>query len=246
MKAKVHSIESFGTVDGPGTRFIVFLKGCPLRCLYCHNPDTWDGHTDNLMTEDEIIERYLSVANFVKSGITISGGEPLMQIDFVISLFKKFKELGVHTCIDTSGINFTEQNKEKFDELIKYTDLFLLDIKHIDEEEHIKLTKVSSENIFAFAKYLSDNNIPMWIRHVLVPGITLDDKLLYRLGYKLGEYQNIENIEVLPYHELGISKYEQLEMEYPLIGVRAATKDEAKRAKQIILFAKEQYAKDAK
>ncbi len=243
MKAKIHSIESFGTVDGPGTRFIVFLKGCPLRCKYCHNPDTWDMSSENIMSVDDIIARYKSVEKFVKSGITISGGEPLMQIDFIIELFKELKKDNIHTCIDTSGITFTESAKEKFDILLQYTDLFLLDIKHIDDEEHIKLTGVSNKNIFNFASYLSENDKPMWIRHVLVPGITLDDKLLYKLGLKLAEYKNIENIEVLPYHKMGISKYEQMEIKYPLGDLRAATKEEAKRAKQIILYAREQNAK---
>ncbi len=242
LKAKVHSIESFGTVDGPGTRFIVFLKGCPLRCKYCHNPDTWDGRTDNLMSVDDIISRYMSVEKFVKSGITISGGEPLMQMDFIIELFTKLKERGVHTCIDTSGVTFSREKIHEFDKLLSVTDLFLLDIKHINNDEHLKLTGVSNTNILEFANYLSTNNKPMWIRHVLVPGITLDDKLLYQLGAKLSEYKNIENIEVLPYHELGISKYENMNLKYPLEGVRAATKEEAKRAKQIILFARQNHA----
>lgn len=239
MKANVHSIESFGTVDGPGTRFIVFLKGCPLRCQYCHNPDTWDLDDEKIMSVDDIYNRYKSVEKFVKSGITISGGEPLMQMDFIIELFTKLKSEGIHTCIDTSGITFSGKNQDKFDKLLTVTDLFLLDVKHIEEAGHIELTGLSNKNVFAFAKYLSDNNKPMWVRHVLVPGITLDDKLLYKLGTKLAEYNNIENIEVLPYHKMGISKYDQMNITYPLGELRAATKDEAKRARQIILYARE-------
>jgi len=159
----IHSIESCGTVDGPGIRFVVFMQGCPLRCQYCHNPDSWSVEKNQQMTVDEILEKYDGVKEFVKSGgITVTGGEPLLQIDFVTELFSKAKEKNIHTALDTSGILFNPENTQKIDELLKYTDLVLLDIKHINNAEHIKLTGLPNENILKFAKYLSDKNIPVW------------------------------------------------------------------------------------
>ena len=178
MIGKIHSFYAGGTVDGPGIRFVIFLKGCPLRCLYCHNPDTWTQDNALEYEAEDVVKEALKYKGYFKTGggVTISGGEPLMQIDFVIEVFKLLKENDVHTALDTSGIYFDKNNPEilkKFDELNKYTDLFLLDIKHIDDNEHIKLTGKSNKNVLDFANYLSDNNKKMWIRHVLVPGITL-------------------------------------------------------------------------
>lgn len=235
MKAKVHSFETFGTVDGPGTRFVVFLKGCNLRCLYCHNPDTWDSDGADMYSVDEILKKFESVKEF-ESGITISGGEPLLQIDFLIELFKETKRLGIHTCLDTSGSTFKVSEHSKFNELIKNVDLILLDIKHIDNDKHIELVGKTNVNILAFAKYLSDNKIPMWVRHVVVPDYTLNDVYLFQLGKFLKTLDNVEGLEVLPYHLMGTAKYEQLRMTYPLEGLRSATKEEAIRAKKIILL----------
>ena len=173
----IHSLESFGSADGPGVRYIIFLRGCNMRCKYCHNPDTWAKKDGNmLMTADEVLQKALRYKNYWKNngGITVSGGEALLQIDFLIELFRKAKEKGIHTTLDTSGNPFTRENPffEKFNLLMEYTDLFMLDIKHIDDECHKKLTGCSNKNILDMANYLSDNNKDMWIRHVLVPGIT--------------------------------------------------------------------------
>ena len=242
MVGRVHSIESFGTVDGPGVRMIVFLMGCPMRCLYCHNPDTWDynNSTALLLTTEEIIEQYNRNKAFYgeTGGITVSGGEPMMQLDFLIELFTECKKQGIHTCLDTSGIIFHPENKElceKIDRMLEVTDLIMLDIKHIDSNMHEKLCGHKNENILAFAKYLSDKNIPIWVRHVVVPGWTDNNEELYALGRFIATLKNVKGLDVLPYHTMGENKYEQLGMEYKLKGVPALTKAEADKARKVIL-----------
>lgn len=239
MIGKIHSFESFGTVDGPGIRYVIFLKGCPLRCKYCHNPDTWTMKDAKEMTVDQVYNQAMRFKNYWgdKGGVTVTGGEPLLQIDFVIELFKKFKKQGVHTTCDTSGFMFDKNNPEMVEkhlELIKYTDLFLLDIKHINNEKHKELTNVENKNTLEFAKFLSENNKKMWIRHVLVPGITLDDSALSELKEFIDGLKTVEKIEVLPYHTMGVVKYKNLGMEYPLEGVNPPTKDEVKHAKEML------------
>lgn len=236
MKAKIHSFFAGGTVDGPGIRYVIFFKGCPLRCLYCHNPDTWsmDGAIEH--TVEEIVNKALKYKGYFRNGggVTVSGGEPLMQIDFVIELFKKLKENGVHTAIDTSGVVYNQNNPQilkKLDELNKYTDLYLLDIKHIDDDEHIKLTGLTNRNILEFAKYLSENGKKMWIRHVLVPGITLNDEYLIKTKEFVDTLKTVEKIEVLPYHTMGTVKYKNMGLEYPLENTQAPTKEEVRHAK---------------
>ena len=234
---KIHSIETCGTVDGPGIRFVVFTQGCPMRCLYCHNPDTWQYETDKLISVDEILKQYDGVKEFCKGGITVTGGEPLVQIDFVTELFKKAQEKEIHTALDTSGILFNQQNLEKIDKLLKYTSLVLLDIKHIDEDEHKKLTGHSNKNVLDFAKYLSEKNIPVWIRHVVVPNLNDNEKYLTQLGEFLGKLKNIKALDVLPYHDMAISKYENLNLKYPLQDVKPLTKEEAINSRNIIIQA---------
>ncbi|MBQ8724806.1 MAG: pyruvate formate lyase-activating protein [Oscillospiraceae bacterium] len=235
MEGFVHSTESFGTVDGPGIRFVIFLQGCPMRCQYCHNPDTWKPCTGEKRTVESLLEEYDGLKEFLKSGgITVTGGEPLMQMEFVTELFREAKKRGIHTCVDTSGIFYRESNRAEYDELMNYTDLVMLDIKHIDDEEHKKLTAQSNKHILEFAEYLRDIGKDVWIRHVVVPGITLKEKPLHDLGYFLGGLTNLKALDVLPYHTMGIVKYEQLGMEYPLEGVDPATKEQAVWAKNII------------
>ena len=234
---KIHSIESCGTVDGPGIRFVVFMQGCPLRCQYCHNPDSWEYDTDNLMSVEDILKQYDGVKEFCAGGITVTGGEPLVQIDFVTELFKQAQDRGIHTALDTSGLLFNRINTEKIDELLKYTSLVMLDIKHIDDEEHKKLTMHSNEKILEFAKYLSEKNIPTWVRHVVVPEITYKEEYLTRLGEFLAGLKNIKALDVLPYHDMAVPKYENLGLEYPLEGVPPLTHDEALNARNIIISA---------
>lgn len=230
----VHSFETFTTVDGPGIRFILFLSNCPLRCKYCHNPDTW-ACKGKEYSVDEIVNEILKYKNYYKNGgVTISGGEPLLQIDFVIDIFKKLKKYNMHTAIDTSGITFNENQIEKFDELNKYTDLYLLDIKEIDEKKHIELTGKSNKNILKFAQYLSKNNKKVWIRHVIVPTINLDKEDLIKTKEFIDTLNNVERVDVLPYHTLGVHKYKDLGLKYPLEGVRTPTSEEIKFAKEIL------------
>ena len=239
MTGHIHSIESFGTVDGPGIRMVIFLKGCPLRCLYCHNPDTWEmaGGTD--MTAEELLRQYEASRSFyANGGITVTGGEPLMQIDFVTELFSEASRRGIHTCLDTSGITFHPDNQntmKKMDKLMAVTDLVLLDIKHIDPDRHKALTGQSGERVLEFAQYLDEKRIPVWIRHVVVPGITDDPEYLYRLGFFIGGLHNVKALDVLPYHDMGKIKYENLGIEYALKDVPPLSRDDAVRAKKVIL-----------
>lgn len=239
MEGYIHSVESFGTVDGPGVRYVVFLQGCPMRCLYCHNPDTWQQNIGPHKSVEEILKEYESYRPFLKKGgLTVTGGEPMMQLDFLIELFTEAKKKEIHTCLDTSGFLFYEDKEEhlkKIDTLLDVTDLIMLDIKHIDDEEHKKLTGHSNKNIIAFARYLDRRGIPVWIRHVVVPNITYRRKPLERLGEFLGELNNIKALDVLPYHDLGKIKYEKLKMEYPLADIKPLDKSDAMKARNIIL-----------
>ncbi len=240
MQGRIHSLESFGTVDGPGTRFVVFVQGCPMRCAYCHNPDTWEMNGGTLMEPAYIIEQYERNSPFYANGggITVTGGEPLMQVDFLIDLFTLAKEKNIHTCIDTSGIAYNPNNAplvEKLDRLMELTDLVMLDIKHIDPEKHQDLVKQPNENILKFAAYLDKQGVDMWIRHVVVPGYTDDEKYLFDLGYFIGQFSNLKALDVLPYHTMGENKYEKLGMEYRLKGVPAMDKGKLVEKKQAIL-----------
>lgn len=240
MQGRIHSLESFGTVDGPGTRFVVFVQGCPMRCAYCHNPDTWDLKGGTLMEPAEIIEQYERNSAFYANGggLTVTGGEPLMQLDFLIDLFTLAKQKNIHTCIDTSGIAFnpaSEEHMKKMDKLMTLTDLVMLDIKHIDPELHRELVKQPNTNILKFAAYLNEKKVDMWIRHVVVPGYTDDDKYLFQLGYFIGQFTNLKALDVLPYHTMGEKKYESLGMEYRLKGVPAMDKNKVIEKKQVIL-----------
>lgn len=236
MQGYIHSTESFGTVDGPGIRFVIFLQGCPMRCLYCHNPDTWEPGEGTKRSTDELLNEYESYRPFLKNGgLTVTGGEPLLQIDFVTELFMKAKARGIHTCLDTSGITYTPEHTEKFDALMKVTDLVMLDIKHIDPQEHKKLTGHSNERILAFARYVSEKKIPLWIRHVVVPGITDKQDYLLALGHFLATLPAVQALDVLPYHTMGRVKYESLGIPYPLEGVEALPKQKAKEARDVIL-----------
>lgn len=238
IKGRIHSVESFGSADGPGVRYIVFLKGCNMRCQYCHNPDTWAKDGGELMTPEEVLKKALHYKTYwkEKGGITVSGGEALLQIDFVTELFRLAKEKGVNTCLDTSGNPFSleEPFKSKFDELMKYTDLFMLDIKHIDDAAHRKLTGQTNQNILEMAAYLSDHGKAMWIRHVLVPGITTEEDELHRLRSFLDTLKTVERVEVLPYHTLGVFKWKELGIPYQLEGVDPPTKEQIDRAKEIL------------
>ena len=234
----IHSTESFGTVDGPGIRFVIFMQGCPMRCQYCHNPDTWKIGLGTEITADELLTQYKKNSSFYKSGgITVTGGEPLLQIDFITELFIKAKKENIHTCIDTSGITFNQNEEylDKLDLLLKYTDLVMLDIKHIDNEKHKKLTGHENENILQFALYLEKHRIPVWIRHIIVEGITDNREDLMRLGEFIGKLSNLKALDVLPYHTMGVHKYKELGISYPLEGISPLSLQDAEKAKEHIL-----------
>lgn len=248
MNGRIHSLESFGTVDGPGVRFVVFFQGCPMRCAYCHNPDTWAMNAGTIMEASDIITQYERNVGFYKGGgITVTGGEPLMQLDFLLELFTLAKEKNIHTCIDTSGIAYKPANKDlivKLDQVLALTDLVMLDIKHIDSDKHIELTEQPNDGILAFAEYLSDKNMPIWIRHVVVPGITDDDKYLFELGYFIGRLKSLKALDVLPYHTMGEVKYDKMEMDYKLKDVPAMDKEKVVAKKQVILDGIKKYRLD--
>ena len=239
MKGRIHSLESFGTVDGPGVRYVVFVQGCPMRCAYCHNPDTWSFDAGTLYSPEEILERYRRNAPYYKEGgLTVTGGEPLMQVDFLLDLFTLAQKEDIHTCIDSSGIAFNPDDKEwmaKLDQLLEVTDLIMLDIKHIEPEHHRKLTGHSNAKILAFAEYLSQKQVPVWIRHVVVPTITDDEKYLYDLGWFIGGLTNVKALDVLPYHTMGKTKYEKLGLPYRLEGIPAMNKNALLDKKKAIL-----------
>ena len=237
----IHSLESFGSVDGPGVRYVVFFQGCPMRCAYCHNPDTWEIPGGTEMSADEILQKMLrNKAFYTKGGITATGGEPMMQMDFLIELFTKAKEAGVHTCLDTSGIVFTGTNAdgtpkdERITRLMEVTDLVMLDIKHMDAVAHQDLTLQSNEYILEFAHYLDSIGKTVWIRHVVVPGITLQEESLKAVGEFLSTLHNVEKLEVLRYHAMGKAKYEALGMDYRLKDIPQLTKEELVWAEEVI------------
>jgi len=241
MDGFIHSTESFGTVDGPGVRFVIFTQGCPMRCKYCHNPDTWEMNVGGKRSAESLIEEFERNRTFYKNGgITVTGGEAMMQIDFLLELFTLAKEKDIHTCLDTSGIAYhpgKSDYNDKLDKLMEVTDLVMLDIKHIDREAHKELTGQDNAGILAFAHYLAEKEIPVWIRHVVVPGITDDPGALTRLGQFIAGLSNVKALDVLPYHVLGVVKYKNLGIDYPLEGLEAATQQQAIDAKMIILNA---------
>ena len=239
MNANVHSIETFGTVDGPGIRYVIFLQGCLLRCQFCHNADTWEIGKGKPMSVEEIIQDLTSYLPFIDAsggGITVSGGEPLLQIEFLIELFKECKKIGIHTTIDSSGgcYSTSPHFQEQLMEVLKYTDLILLDLKHINRAKHKQLTGMANDHILQFARLLSDHQVPVWIRHVLVPTVTNDEKDLNELGDFIGTLRNVKKVEILPYHKLGVYKWEALGLEYPLKGIEPPSEEEVTKAYQIL------------
>lgn len=234
IKGRIHSLESFGTVDGPGIRFVVFMQGCPLRCLYCHNPDTWDIHTpaNYEMTPSELLNEVLKYKTYIRrGGVTATGGGPLLQAPFLTEFFRLCREEGIHTALDTSGYIYTPKALE----VLQYTDLVLLDIKAFDPDQYVSLTGVKLNNTLRFLDYLEQHKIDTWIRHVIVPGITDNDDQLESLARYLQNYSVIRKVELIPYHTMGVHKYEQLGMKYKLDGVDPLSAERLENAKEIFL-----------
>lgn len=234
----VHSTESFGSVDGPGIRFVTFMQGCRMRCQFCHNPDTWNIGTGKEMTPKQLLNEAVKYRAFwgEKGGVTVSGGEPLLQIDFLIEYFKLCKAEGIHTTLDSCGLPFTydEPFFSKFEELLQYVDLILLDIKHIDREGHRQLTAWPNDSIIALAQYLSEKGQPVWIRHVLVPERTDYDEYLQRLGDFIATLKNVKKVEILPYHQLGVYKWAVLGIPYKLEGIDPPTPERVENAQRLL------------
>ena len=241
-KGYIHSLESFGSVDGPGVRYVIFLSGCAMRCQFCHNPDTWNMQAGTPYTADELLEKALRYRSYwgSKGGITVIGGEPLLQIDFLLELFTKAKEKGVHTTLDTCGNPFTREEPffSKFEKLMEVTDLVMLDIKHMDEEQHVLLTGQKNDNILDMAKYLSDTGKSMWIRHVLVPERSDRDDYLWKLHDFIEKLDHVERVEVLPYHTLGVYKWKELGIPYGLEGIEPPPQERIQNANEILKTAK--------
>lgn len=240
IKGVVHSLESFGSVDGPGVRYVIFLQGCRMRCQFCHNPDTWDPKDPGAAayTAEELLEKVERCRGYwgKRGGITVSGGEPLLQIDFLLELFMKAKERGIHTCIDTAGNPFTREEPffSKFQKLMAVTDLLLVDIKEMDPKRHKALTGVQNGNILDMLRYLDGIRKPVWIRHVLVPERTAFEEDLLALRAFLNTLHNVERVEVLPYHTMGVFKWEKLGIPYPLEGIAPPTEAQTARAREIL------------
>lgn len=238
VKGRIHSLESFGTVDGPGIRFIAFMQGCLMRCQYCHNRDTWDLHDGREVEVDELMEQIISYRPFLESsggGVTASGGEAILQAEFVAALFSACKAEGIHTCLDTNG--FVRKYSPVIDELLDNTDLVLLDIKHIDDAKHIELTKVSNHRTLLFAQYLQKRQQKTWIRYVVVGGFTDDIDSAKGLAEFIKPMSNVEKVELLPYHELGKHKWEALGEEYELTHISPPDRETMEQIKQVFLDA---------
>ena len=239
MQGSIHSVETFGTVDGPGLRYVIFTQGCKLRCEFCHNPDTWKMSGGKEMSVEELVDDILNYLPFFQAsggGVTVSGGEPLLQAEFLVALFKELKKHGIHTTIDTSGGVFNKSPKylKTLDELLELTDLVMLDLKQIDPDKHRKLTGLSNEHILDFANHLKNKDIAVWIRHVLIPERSDFDEDLHALRDFIDTMPNVEKVEVLPYHKLGVYKYEALGLDYPLEGIEPPSEDRVRNAEAIL------------
>ena len=242
MLGRINKLATFGSVDGPGVRFVVFMQGCPMRCLFCHNPETWDFKGDsagafNISAED-LLKKALRYKSYwgTDGGITVSGGEPLMQMDFLIEFFELAKSASIHTCIDTSGVNFvrTEPYFGKFKQLMESTDLLLVDLKIIDPEEHKKLTGHPIEHNLDMFRYLDEIQKPIWIRHVLVPGISDNDDYLQKSCDFIRTLSNVKKVEVLPYHSLALAKYSEMGLNYALKDTKSPSPERIKNANRIL------------
>ena len=242
MLGRINKLETFGSVDGPGVRFVVFVQGCPMRCQFCHNPETWDFKGDKAGAYDisaqDLLKKALRYQSYwgKDGGITVSGGEPLAQMDFMIEFFEAAKAAGVHTCIDTSGVNFVRNEPYfgKFKRLMDATDLLLVDIKNIDPAEHKKLTGHDNKNILDMFRYLDEIQKPIWIRHVLVPGRSDNDELLIKTREFIDTLHNVQKVEVLPYHALALAKYQDLGIDYALKDVKSPSPERIANAKKIL------------
>ena len=233
MQGYIHSLETMGLHDGPGIRVVVFMQGCPLRCLFCHNPDTWTKTSKLQMTPDELVNQVRKYRSYIEDngGITLSGGEPLFQSEFVLEVFKKCKLAGINTCLDTAGTGY---NKKYLKEILKYTDLVMLDIKALNNEAYKKMTGKSIEEFEYFVKVLNESNKKVWIRQVIVPTINDTEEYIKDLKKYISKIKNIEKVELLPYHTMGVDKYKKLNIKYRLENVPEMDKEECERLNSLL------------
>ena len=229
----IHSIETMGLVDGPGIRVVVFMQGCPLRCLFCHNPETWNKKSDNKMTSKQIVDEVRKYRPYIEKdgGVTFSGGEPLLQTEYLLEMLKLCKNAGLHTCIDTSGTGYS---KEYLDEVLKYTDLVILDIKAIDDASYKGITGKEIDDFNYFVERLNKNNNKIWLRQVIVPGINDNEEYILKLKKYIKKFKNIEKIELLPYHSMGIEKYKKLNLKYRLLHTPDMDKEKCKKLEELM------------
>jgi len=229
MKGRINSFQSMGAVDGPGVRFVVFMQGCPLRCVYCHNPDTWSMEGPEYHV-DEIFRKVLRCRPYfgAEGGATVSGGEPLLQWEFVSGLFRKLKEEGIHTALDTSGTGSMEGARE----VLKYTDLVLCDLKFGTEEEYRRGCGGSLEQVLSFLALTEEKGIPLWIRHVVVPGLTDGEESVARIALTARRYANLKRIELLPFRKLCTVKYEAMHIPFPLADHPECTNETIEKLKR--------------
>ncbi|HCG63961.1 MAG: pyruvate formate-lyase-activating protein [Sphaerochaetaceae bacterium] len=231
IKGRIHSVETFGTVDGPGVRYVVFLQGCALRCKYCHNPDTWNSACGSETDSEEVVRDMLSYKSFIRSGgITVSGGEPLLQGEFTKDIIERAKQAGLHTALDTAGSVSLDRSRAVLDAV----DLVLLDIKSIDDKQCWSLTGRGNAQTLATLDYLESIGKPVWLRHVLLPGWTLERQQLNTLADHLAQYRCIEQVELLPFHKMGEFKWKELGYQYALLGTPEPTDDAVSMAREIM------------
>ena len=232
-KGYIHSIETMGLVDGPNIRTVIFMQGCPLRCKFCHNPDTWELKSNFMMTSKELIDEIRKYRTYIEmgGGVTFSGGEPLLQSEFLLDMLKLCKKAGFHTCIDTSGTGYS---KQYLDEILKYTDLVILDIKAIDRKNYEEITFRKMDMFNYFIERLKINNNKLWIRQVIMPGVNDNEEYILKLKEYIKQFNNVEKVELLPYHTLGLEKYKKLNIDYKLSSMEPMGKERCKELEELL------------
>ena len=229
----IHSIETMGLVDGPNIRTVIFMQGCPLRCMFCHNPDTWELKSNFMMTSKEVVDEVRKYRTYIEmgGGVTFSGGEPLLQSEFLLDMLKLCKKAGFHTCIDTSGTGYL---KEYLDEILKYTDLVILDIKAIDSKNYEEITFRKIDMFNYFIERLKINNNKLWLRQVIMPGVNDNEEYILKLKEYIKQFNNVEKVELLPYHTLGLEKYKKLNIDYKLSSMGPMDKERCKELEELL------------
>lgn len=229
----IHSVETMGLADGPGIRIVIFMQGCPLRCIFCHNPDTWFEKSNNKVTSKEIVDLVRKYRAYIEldGGVTFSGGEPLFQSEFLLETIKLCKKAGIHTCLDTSGTGY---NRDVLDEILRYVDLVILDIKAVDSENYKKITGKSMNEFNYFCERLKINKSKLWLRQVIIPTVNDSEEYILNLKEYIKRFDNVEKVQLLPYHTMGVEKYKKLNIKYRLEGIEPMDKTICKRLESVL------------